>query len=178
MTLWTVVRQTPLSIGFSRQDYWSGLPFSSLGDLPNPGIKLGFLALQVDSLPPEPPGKPLNIVMLCYVMLCYVMLCYVMLCYIILYYIGFLGIKPSKFMQISYAEWQQHWSGVAAAPLNRPAALPFFSILTRHVPFSCFNCQALECTFHICCYLFTYKALQCMSDLKAISFLELSTYMQ
>ena len=66
-------------------------------------------------------------------------LCYVMLCYIILYYIGFLGIKPSKFMQISYAEWQQHWSWVAAAPLNRPAALPFFSILTRHVPFSCFN---------------------------------------
>ena len=58
-----VVCQAPLSIGFSRQDYWSGLPFSSPGDLPNPGIKPGFLALQVDSLPPEPPGKPLNIML-------------------------------------------------------------------------------------------------------------------
>ena len=39
VTLWTVARQAPLSMGFSRQEYWSGLPFSSPGDLPNPGIK-------------------------------------------------------------------------------------------------------------------------------------------
>ena len=38
-TLWTVARQAPLSMGFSKQEYWSGLPFSSLGDLPDPGIK-------------------------------------------------------------------------------------------------------------------------------------------
>ena len=43
---------------FSRQEYWSGLPFHSPGYLPNPEIKPGFPALQLDSLPSEPPGKP------------------------------------------------------------------------------------------------------------------------
>jgi len=43
---------------FSRQEYWSGLPFPSSGDLPNPGIKPRSAALQADSLPSEPPGKP------------------------------------------------------------------------------------------------------------------------
>ena len=43
---------------FSRQEYWSGLPFPSPGDLPNPGIKLGSPALQTDALLSEPPGKP------------------------------------------------------------------------------------------------------------------------
>ena len=47
---WTVAYQPPLSMEFSRQEYWSGLPFSSPGDRPNPGIKLGSPALQVDSL--------------------------------------------------------------------------------------------------------------------------------
>ena len=50
VTPWTVACQTPLSMGFSRQEYWSGLPFPSPGHLPNPGIKLGFPALQADSL--------------------------------------------------------------------------------------------------------------------------------
>ena len=45
-------------MGFSRQGYWSGLPFPSPGDLPNPGIKPGSSALQADSLTSEPPGKP------------------------------------------------------------------------------------------------------------------------
>ena len=49
--------QASLSIGFSRQEYWSGLPFPSPGDLPDSGIKHGSPALQTDSLPPEPPGK-------------------------------------------------------------------------------------------------------------------------
>ena len=44
--------------GFSRQEYWSGLPFPSPGDLPNPGIEPGSPTLQADSLPSEPPGKP------------------------------------------------------------------------------------------------------------------------
>ena len=48
----------PLSVEFSRQEYWSRLPFRSLGDLPNPGIKHGSPVLQVDSLPFEPSGKP------------------------------------------------------------------------------------------------------------------------
>ena len=48
-------------MGFSRQEYWSGLPFPSPGDLPKPGIKSRSPALQVDSLPAEPQGKPKNI---------------------------------------------------------------------------------------------------------------------
>ena len=59
-TPWTVGRQAPLSMGFSRQEYWSGLPFPSPGDLPDPGIESGSLALQADTLTSEPPGKPLN----------------------------------------------------------------------------------------------------------------------
>ena len=99
VTWWTVAHQAPLSMGFSRQEYWSGLPCPPPGDLPNPGIKFSsphcrwipyhlnhrgsprilewvampssrgssqprdqiqFSALQVDSLPSEPPGKPKN----------------------------------------------------------------------------------------------------------------------
>ena len=52
-TLWTVACQPPLSMGFPKQEYWEGLPFPSPGDLPNPEIKPGFPALQVDSLPTE-----------------------------------------------------------------------------------------------------------------------------
>ena len=57
---WTIARQVPLSIGFSRQEYWSGLPCPPPGDLPNPGIKPRSPALQGDSLLSEPPGRPKN----------------------------------------------------------------------------------------------------------------------
>ena len=57
-TPWTVAYQAPLSVGFSRQECWSGLPFPSSGDLPNPGIEPGSPALQADALPSAPPGKP------------------------------------------------------------------------------------------------------------------------
>ena len=57
-TPWTVARQTPLSMGSPRQEYWSGLPFPSPGDLPKPGIKPASPALQADSLPTELRGKP------------------------------------------------------------------------------------------------------------------------
>ena len=57
-TPWTVGHQTPVSMVFPRQEYWSGLPFPSLEDLPDPGIEPGFPALQADSLTSEPPGKP------------------------------------------------------------------------------------------------------------------------
>ena len=53
-----IAHQAPLSIGFSRQEYWSGLLFPSLWDLPHPGIEPRTLALQADSLPTEPSGKP------------------------------------------------------------------------------------------------------------------------
>ena len=58
VTLWTVAHQAPLSMEFSRQEYWSWLPFHSPGDLPNPGIEPRSPTLQADSLPSEPPGKP------------------------------------------------------------------------------------------------------------------------
>ena len=55
-TPWIVACQAPLSMEFSRQEYWSGLPFPSPGDLLNSGIETGSPALQADSLPIEPPG--------------------------------------------------------------------------------------------------------------------------
>ena len=61
VTPWTVARQAPLSMGFSRQEYWSGLPFLPPGDFPDPGIEPMSPvspALQVNSLTAEPPGKP------------------------------------------------------------------------------------------------------------------------
>ena len=61
VTLWTVARQAPLSMGFSRQEYWSGLPCSPPGDLPTQGSNLSLLSRphwQAGSLPPVLPGKP------------------------------------------------------------------------------------------------------------------------
>ena len=52
--------QAPPSMEFSRQEYWSGLPFPSPGDLPNPGTEPGSPTLQVEALPSEPPGNPQN----------------------------------------------------------------------------------------------------------------------
>ena len=57
-TPWAVASQALPSMGFSRQEYWSGLPFPSPGNLPNPGIKSWSPTLQADSFPSEPPGKP------------------------------------------------------------------------------------------------------------------------
>ena len=58
VTSWTVSRQVPLSVGFPRQEYWSGFPCPPPGNLPNPGIEPGSPVLQEDSSPFEPPGKP------------------------------------------------------------------------------------------------------------------------
>ena len=57
-TPWTVAHQAPLSMEFSRQECWSGLPFSLPGHLSSPGIKPGSPVLHIDSLPSEPPGLP------------------------------------------------------------------------------------------------------------------------
>ena len=61
-TLWIVAHQAPLTMGFPRQEYWSGLPFPSLGDLPDPGIELtsgtSVLCIVGGFFTAEPPGKP------------------------------------------------------------------------------------------------------------------------
>ena len=59
--LWTTARQASLSKGFSRQEYWSGLPSPSPGDFSDPGIETRSPALQADSLPSEPPEKPIYV---------------------------------------------------------------------------------------------------------------------
>ena len=55
---WTVAPQALLAMDYSKQEYWSGLPFSSPGDFPNPGIEPGPPVLQADALYSEPSGKP------------------------------------------------------------------------------------------------------------------------
>ena len=60
-TPWTVAHQAPPSMGFSKQEYQSGLPFLSPGDLPDPGIKPMSPAFQADALTSEPPGKLLQL---------------------------------------------------------------------------------------------------------------------
>ena len=59
VTLWMATCQAALSMEFSRQEYWSGFPFPSPGDLPDPGMESGSPALQKNSLPTELQGKPL-----------------------------------------------------------------------------------------------------------------------
>ena len=58
VTVWIIAHKTPLSMGFSRHEYWSGLPYPLPGDLSNPGIEPRSLTLEADCLPSEPPGKP------------------------------------------------------------------------------------------------------------------------
>ena len=72
MISWTVAYQAPLSMEFSRQDYWSGLLFPSSGDLSDPGIEPRFPALQADSLPSETPGGPYDVehLFLCLLIIC------------------------------------------------------------------------------------------------------------
>ena len=71
VTPWTVAHQAPLSMEFSRQEYWSGLPFPPSGDLPNQGIKPVSPVLQADSLPLSHLGTPLIVVHFCFVFIFY-----------------------------------------------------------------------------------------------------------
>ena len=64
-TSWTVARQAPLSMGFPRQEYWSGLPFPSPEDLPDPGTEPTCLALTGGLFTAEPPGKPMTYFITC-----------------------------------------------------------------------------------------------------------------
>ena len=68
-TPWTVAYQALPSMGFSRQECWSGLPFPSQGDLPDPGIEPRSPALQADALLSEPPGKPTQYVRITFICL-------------------------------------------------------------------------------------------------------------
>ena len=65
-TSWTVAYQAPPPMEFSRQEYWSRLPFPSPGDFPDPGIELRSPALHADTLPSETPGKPSHTWYMCY----------------------------------------------------------------------------------------------------------------
>ena len=78
---WTVAQQVPLSMSLSRPEYWSGLPFPSPGDLPNPGVEPVSYALQEDSLPSELPGKPPVSPYMCICMYTYMHMYTHMLCY-------------------------------------------------------------------------------------------------
>ena len=78
------LHQAPPSMGFSRQEYWSGLPFPSPGNLPNPGIEPRSLTLYTDALPSEPPGKSpavcsfhffFNICIQIYLLICFLVFC-------------------------------------------------------------------------------------------------------
>ena len=75
-TPWTVAYQVPSSMGSSRQEYWSGLPFPSPGDLPDPGIEPGSPAFQADALTSEPPGKPVILVPLTPNKVCHCLHCF------------------------------------------------------------------------------------------------------
>ena len=76
VTPWIVAHQAPLSMRFSRQEYWSGLPFPSPGDLPNPGIEPGSPTLEADALTSEPPGGSKHIKMYFYIFRIYATYCY------------------------------------------------------------------------------------------------------
>ena len=67
VTPWTVAYQALRFMGYSREEYWSGLPFPSPGDLPDPGIEPGSPALQADTLPSELSGKPHEIIYIYYI---------------------------------------------------------------------------------------------------------------
>ena len=90
---WTVALQAPLPMKFSRQEYWSGLPFPSPGDLPDPGIEPGFPTLQADSLPSEPPGK--SYVIIC-VYICVCVYIYVCVCVCVCVCVYYSVIKKNK----------------------------------------------------------------------------------
>ena len=131
-TPWTVAYQASQSMGFSRQEYWSGVPFPSPGDLPDPGIEPPSPALQADALPSEPPGKPIkymNLVenirdvpvrRLC---CCAVLLLSCVLCFAIPQTVAFQAPLSMGFSQ------QEYWSGLPRPPpedLPDPGIEPVF----------------------------------------------------
>ena len=85
---WTVAHQAPVSVGFPRQEHWSGLPFPSPGHPPNPGIKPRSSALQADSLPSEPSRKPIISPWIVFKLLTFLSLLCLDMCTAIIYFVS------------------------------------------------------------------------------------------
>ena len=126
-TPWTVAYQASPSIEFSRQEYWSGLPFPSPGDLPDPGIKPRSPGLQADALPSEPEGKALN--------------AHVnnkrMTCYFMPLWGEFIVIDASSF-PLTSGPLHMHWEEMKASPFTNLRLLCFYSQMWhKHMKLLC-----------------------------------------
>ena len=106
-TLWTVARQAPLSMGFSRQEYWSGLPFPSPGDLPNSGIGPRSPALQTDALSSEPPtsGKGSHFISFVHLTTYYVCSTYIIQIYAVRLKMDSKYLVNSHILYMLYLNW-------------------------------------------------------------------------
>ena len=119
-TLWDPMecnQQAPLSMGFSRQQYWSGLPFPSAGDLPDPGIEPRSPAWEADDLISEPPGKP-QIVMENNVCLIINVCQNIFAEYTV---VAMHGLQPTRLPLSMGFSRQEYWSGL---PFPSPGDLP------------------------------------------------------
>ena len=105
-TPWTVAGQAPLSMEFSRQEYWGGLPFPSPGDLPDPEIELGCPALQVYSLPSEPPGKSCLLLCMCRALCCFSL---TRDCHIVFQVVGHFTLKRATWASSCPSHYQHLW---------------------------------------------------------------------
>ena len=120
-TPWTVAYQAPLFMEFSRQEYWTGLPFPSPGDLPDPGIEPRSPALQANALPSEPQGSP-NLYFSISLLLGTVLLCWIFLRPFLSFqrHINSLSRSHSRYVGLSY-NWQLQIQGQAS--LSQPEEL-------------------------------------------------------
>ena len=107
---WTVARQTPPSMEFSRQEYWSGLPFPSPGDLPDPGIKPRSPAMQAAALPSEPPGKPFSL-------LTHIKYC-TFIKWVLIYTLPWLSSVSLLYYLLDYSATWLHWHGKSKSNEN------------------------------------------------------------
>ena len=123
VTLWTVAHQAPLSMGYSRQEYWSGLPFPPPGDLPNPGIEPmlpAAPALQADSSPLSHQGRPKDTACVCAQSLSQVRL------------FATFWTLAHRAPQSMGSSRQDYWSGLPfPSPKDTVLALKYFGLLLR-----------------------------------------------
>ena len=117
-TLWTVAYKAPLSMEFSRQEYWSGLPFPSPGDLPDPGIEPRSPTLWADALPSEPQGSHIEFMML---------FNHLILCYPLLTPSMFPSLRVFSSELALYIRWPKYWS-FSNSPSNEYSRLSSFII--------------------------------------------------
>ena len=129
VTPWTVACQTPLSMGFSRQEYWSGLPFPSSGDPPNPATEPGSPALQAGSLPTGLRGHLNDLSLLyrpCLIQSTVDIVCCVCVCVLILYH--FLYYSAPEFiwffLWFTYLCWTSHFVCVLFSWFHQTPGFP------------------------------------------------------